>query len=302
MSELSLQEYYKSRKAMLDKAVKEFLEKEGLLDVSPTPLEGKRLRGVLAILVCEALGGKPEDALDVAVAIELAHAASLDADDIVDMDTVRRGKPAVWVVKGIVKAAVGTHGLVAAALNIVKKYGFEAVEIFADTYLKMVKGEIRDLTGGFYEAIVGAKTASLWAAAAALGALAARRKDYVNISREYGYATGMAFQIADDIVDTAKLIEQGRILDIIKNPSVTAFLAYLGLETLLRTSPFEVLSKGFKHIEDRMKNLAMEKLDQWVKRAQELATQFPDSKYKKLLEEYPTLAIEMMFMEAGIQL
>jgi len=95
--ELSIHEYYQSRKAMIDKAVREFLEKEGLLDVSPTPLEGKRLRGVLSVLVCEALGGKPEDALDIAVAIELAHAASLDADDIVDMDIVRRGKPATWV-------------------------------------------------------------------------------------------------------------------------------------------------------------------------------------------------------------
>ena len=46
-NELSLQQYYESRKSMIDKAVKEFLEKEGLLEVSETPLGGKRLRGVL---------------------------------------------------------------------------------------------------------------------------------------------------------------------------------------------------------------------------------------------------------------
>lgn len=300
MPDLTLQEYYRSRKEMVDKAVKEFLEKEGLLDVSPTPLGGKRLRGVLTILVCEALGGSPQDAMDAAVAIELAHAASLDADDIVDMDAIRRGKPATWVLKGIVKTAVGTHGLVAAAFNLIRKYGLEAVNVFTDTYMKMVKGEIQDvIRGGFYEAIVGAKTASLWAAGAALGALAAKRRDYLNLSRDYGYATGMAFQIADDIVDTAKLVEQGRILELIRNPSVAAFIAYLGLESILRTSPFEVLTKGFKYLEDQMKNLAMEKLDHWVRHAQGLAAQFPESRFKKLLEEYPTLAVDMMFKEAG---
>jgi Polyprenyl synthetase. len=45
---------------------------------------------VLVILVCEALGGRLEDALPGAVAIELAHAASLDLDDIIDFDVIRR--------------------------------------------------------------------------------------------------------------------------------------------------------------------------------------------------------------------
>ena len=299
-NELSLQQYYESRKSMIDKAVKEFLEKEGLLEVSETPLGGKRLRGVLVLLICEALGGKPDQAMDAAIAIELAHAASLDADDIVDLDTLRRGKPATWVVKGVTKAAVGSHGLVAASFNLIRKYGFEAVDIFIETYGKMVKGELHDvIRGGFYEAIVGAKTASLWAAAAALGALAAGRRDYVNLSREYGYAVGMAFQIADDIVDVAKLVEKGEITRIIKHPSSAAFIAYLGLESLIRTTPFQVLARGLKVIEESMKNAAMEKLDQWVRHAQGLAAQFPDSKYKKLLEEYPTMAVDLMFKEAG---
>jgi len=286
---------------MIDRAVKEFLEKEEL-DVSPTPLGGKRLRGVLALLVCEALGGKAEDALDGAVAIELAHAASLDADDIVDLDVLRRGKLATWALKGITRAVIGTHGLVATALNLIRKYGFEAVEIFTDTYMKMVKGEAKDvLRGGPYEAIVGAKTASLWAAASVLGALASNKKDHLKLAMDYGYATGMAFQIADDIVDVLKLVEQGKILDIIKSPSAVAFIAFVGLESMLRLSPFEVIRRGLGYLEDQVRMKAMEKLDQWIRSAQGYASQFPDSEYKKLLTEYPTFAVNMMFEEGGLK-
>jgi len=297
---MNLQEYYKSRKEMVDKAVKEFLEREELLDVSPTPLGGKRLRGVLAILVCEALGGKPEDALDGAIAVELAHAASLDADDIVDLDVIRRGKPSTWVLKGIVKTVVGTHALVSVALNIVRRYGVEAVEIFVDTYTRMVRGEIRDvIRGGFYEAIVGAKTASLWSAAGGLGALVAKRKEYLGLAKNYGYAVGMSFQIADDIVDVSKLIEQGKVLEVLRNPSAMAFIAYVGVESMLKLPPFEVIRRGLGYLEEQMKIMAMEKLNQWVKTAESYASQFPESPFKQLLVEYPTFAVDMMFEEAG---
>jgi len=293
---VKLGEYYESRKKMVDDAVRSFLEREGLLDLSPTPLGGKRLRGVLTILVCEALGGRPEAALDAAIAIELAHAASLDADDIVDLDVLRRGKPATWVLKGLIKTAVGTHGLVAAALNLVKKYGFDAVNVFTETYAKMVRGEIKDvLSGGVYEAIIGAKTASLWAAGAALGAIAAGRKDFIDHARRYGYAVGMAFQIADDIVDTVKIIEKmefGKLLQ----PSVMAFITYLGLEALLQ-NPFKVLMRGIQGVKNEIQFIAVRKLDDWIGRAKKHAEAFPDSEYKKLLIEYPELAVDLMVKE-----
>ena len=292
-----MEDYYKSRKDMIDKAVREFLEREGLLEVSETPLGGKRLRGVLTILVCEALGGKPEDALDAAVAIELAHAASLDADDIVDLDAIRRGKPATWVLKGVIKTAVGTHGLVAAALNLVKKYGFDAVNVFTETYAKMVKGEIKDLTGGLYEAIIGAKTASLWAAGAALGAIAAGKKDYMDTARQYGYSVGMAFQVADDIVDTVKLIQKMELGKLLQ-PSVAAFVAYLGLETLIR-NPLKLLMKGIDGVRNEIMSVADRKLHEWIENAKHYAMKFPRTNYMGLLLEYPDMAVTYMLRELG---
>lgn len=295
---MNLSEYYSSRKEMVDKAVREFLEREGLLDVSPTPLGGKRLRGVLTILVCEALGGKPEDALDAAVAVELAHAASLDVDDIIDFDVLRRGNPATWVLKGVVKTVVGSHGLVAAAYRLVERYGYDAVRLFNETYLAMVRGEVRDaLEGGAYEAIVGAKTASLWATAAALGALAAGKRERLELAKNYGYSVGMAFQIADDIVDVTRAIERGELMRLLKHPSSVAFLVYIGLETLLHTNPLVILWRGLDTVKERARNLALKKLDSWVKRAQGYAHQFPESQFKQLLIEYPTMCVNHMLEE-----
>ncbi|MEM3036934.1 MAG: polyprenyl synthetase family protein, partial [Nitrososphaerota archaeon] len=74
---------------------------------------GKRLRPVFLLLVFESLGGGDrESALDVAFALELAHAASLVHDDIIDWDDLRRGKPALWRQVGISRAVVEGHRII----------------------------------------------------------------------------------------------------------------------------------------------------------------------------------------------
>ena len=65
---------------------------------------GKRLRARLAIAACQALGGRAEDAIDWAAAVELLHNASLVHDDIQDGDRTRRGKPALWARYGPAQA------------------------------------------------------------------------------------------------------------------------------------------------------------------------------------------------------
>ncbi len=291
----NLQSYYEYRKKLLDQKIMEFMEKNGLNKVSLTPLGGKRLRGVLTLLVCEALGGKVEDALDAAIAIELAHAASLDVDDIVDLDVFRRGNLATWASKGIIKATLGTHSLVASAFSLVQKYGYDAVRVFTDTYQRMLAGEVKDIAqGDLYEAIIAAKTAALWAAAASLGAIAAKKNEYMKLAGNYGLAVGMAFQIADDIVDTIKVVEKMELQKLLQ-PSVAAFLAYLGLNTLLR-NPLKLLMHGVQGVKEDVRNIAMEKLDAWVKKAQGYGSQLPaKEEFRQLILDYPTLAVDLMF-------
>jgi geranylgeranyl pyrophosphate synthase len=299
---MDILEYYESRKKLVDESVLKTLKEEELEDFE-TPKGGKRLRGVLVLLVCEALGGKTEEALPGAVAIELAHSASLDVDDIVDLDLIRRGKPAEWVRKGITKTVLGSHALVATAMDLIRKhYGVDALNIVVEVYKKMVKGEILDIKfSTMYEAIISAKTASLYGASAMLGVLASKKREYKDTAYYYGLYTGMAFQIADDIVDTMKIIEEVDLKKLLE-PSVTAFIAFLGLETVMR-NPLNILLRGAKGIVEQAKEVAMKKLDEYISKAQVYANQLPavNEEYRKLLNAYPTLAVTLMLKEGGLK-
>jgi len=297
---LDILEYYESRKKLVDEAVLKTLKEEELEDFE-TPKSGKRLRGVLVLLVCEALGGKVEDAVPGAVAIELAHSASLDIDDIIDLDILRRGKPAEWVRKGIAKTVLGSHALVATAMDIVRRH-YGVLDMVVDAYKRMVKGEMLDIKfSTMYEAIISAKTATLYGASAMLGAVASKKRELKDTAYYYGLYTGMAFQIADDIVDTIKIIEEADLKKLLE-PSVTAFISFLGLETIMK-NPLKLLLHGIKGIEEQAKEIAMKKLDEYINRAQSYANQLPaiSEEYRKLLNDYPTLAVTLMLKEGGIK-
>ena len=297
-----IREYYESRREMVDQHIKKLVKDLGLDIVSETVLGGKRLRGVLAVLVCEALGGKAEDALDAAAAVEIAHAASLDLDDIVDLDEMRRGKPATWIAKGLGRAVLGSHLLVSTSLRLVERYGEQAMRLVHRAYNEMVRGELSDIRGGsFYEDIIRMKTAPIWGAAAALGAIAAGAQDeVVGKAWDYGVSVGMAFQVADDMRDVLLAVDQGKLLKLLRNPSAIAFLAWLGVKALFERSPMQVLFGGLRSVIDRARETALKKLDEMVERAREAAKALPSvsNEWKKLLTSYPEFATQLL-MEVG---
>ncbi len=169
---------------------------------------GKRLRGTLAIMVATALGGRAEDAMNAALALELVHAASLSIDDIIDGDVQRRGMPSSWVINGIEDTVMVSNLLIPHAISMVKVYGRKAIDKVIETWWNISKGEIWDVHGPpiddverGYEAILEYKTASLFALAGYLGALAAGKDEYLDTAWEYGFTLGKAYQIADDLAD-----------------------------------------------------------------------------------------------------
>jgi len=172
---------------------------------------GKRFRGFLTIVVAKELGARIEDALDAAVAVELVHAASLALDDIIDADVFRRGKPAAWVTLGVSKAVMTANLLVPYAQKIVQqRYGSYALERTVEAWLKTSQGEALDAFApkADYLTVVRLKTGALFRLAAELGAIAARRgNSVVRLAGEYGEALGIAYQIADDVVDLLVGIE-----------------------------------------------------------------------------------------------
>ncbi len=243
--------YLEERRRLIDKWIKAFLERSyngSALDISKYIAEGgKRLRGILAVAFCEALGGKAEDARNAAIALELVHASSLALDDIIDEDVERRGRPSAWVSKGIKNTILVTNLLIPRSILLVKVYGIVAMKMALKVWEEMTLGEMLDTRGGDYEKIIELKTASLFALASFLGSLAAGREDLKEKAWRYGFLVGKAYQIADDMVDS----ERG------EPGSAELFKAWSK-----RKNPLEVISRLVKEAEEIGKELSplLEKL------------------------------------------
>ncbi len=183
---------------------------------------GKRLRPVLALASCEAFGGRVEDALAPAAAVEMVHTYSLIHDDLpaMDDDDLRRGRPTAHKAFGEAEAILAGDALLTLAFEVMAtrpageaaaSRRAEAVALLARSagHSGMVGGQLADLLAERrppaetpIEWIHRHKTGALIAASVGIGALhaGAARSDLVAIAR-YGEAMGLAFQITDDVLD-----------------------------------------------------------------------------------------------------
>jgi geranylgeranyl pyrophosphate synthase len=185
---------------------------------------GKRLRPVLCLAAYRAIAGEPGDAVvRVACALEVVHTYSLVHDDLpcMDDDDVRRGRPTVHRAFDAPLAVLAGAALIPLAIQVLEAGG-AALGLDAAERARLVEalctaagaggmagGQLLDLEGGAQpldrtqlEAIHRAKTGALLAASLRLGGLAARASEAeLAALGAYGEAVGLAFQIADDILD-----------------------------------------------------------------------------------------------------
>lgn len=191
--------------------------------------EGKRLRGLLVLAAYQAAGG-PRNAAPLAAAVEVVHAYSLIHDDLpcMDDDDLRRGRPTVHRVFGVpaataagvamVPLAAGTAYRATLALEASVERAGEIVRALmrASGAGGMVGGQWLDLQAEGrripleeLEGMHRAKTGSLIAASTRIGALAAGISgDELDAFTRYGDALGLAFQIADDVLDVTATSDQ----------------------------------------------------------------------------------------------
>jgi octaprenyl-diphosphate synthase len=173
---------------------------------------GKRLRPKLVQLASQI--GPRHDALraaSLAAAVELLHNATLVHDDYVDESTHRRGRPTVAAAEGAERAiAVGDYYFAKATRLIAEIGNTEVTSTMADALEAICAAQIDDvaLRGAFpgdhdsYLRVVRGKTAALFAASCASGALLSDAPpDVVEALRRFGDLLGIAFQMADDMVD-----------------------------------------------------------------------------------------------------
>ena len=179
---------------------------------------GKRLRPMLCLIACEAVGGDPVQALPAAAAIELLHNFSLIHDDIEDGDELRRHRPTLWKVWGApqaINAGDAMFTLAFAAMQRLAGRGvsapttLEALAHFTRTCLELTEGQHLDMgfetradvTVAEYMRMIQGKTAALVGASVAIGAIiGGATAAQIEALHRFGVASGLAFQIQDDIL------------------------------------------------------------------------------------------------------
>ncbi len=179
---------------------------------------GKRLRPVLCLLACQAVGGEPQQALPAAAAVELIHNFSLIHDDIEDNSPTRHHRTTVWKIWGepqAINAGDGMFSLAHLALQRLSEKGLPddrvlaACQVFNQTCLTLTEGQYLDMS--FEDrpdvdvdqdlAMIRRKTAALLSCSTWLGALlGSGDAGLATYYARFGKNLGMAFQIEDDIL------------------------------------------------------------------------------------------------------
>ena len=172
---------------------------------------GKRMRPMLILLMAKNFGTISAATQHAAVGLELLHTASLVHDDVVDESAERRGQASVNATyNNKVAVLVGDYILSTALLNVAKTGNQRIVEYLAELGRTLSNGEILQLTNiqnqeiseDVYYQVIKQKTAALFEACAAIGALSAgASEEMVAEAKHFGQNLGIIFQIRDDIFD-----------------------------------------------------------------------------------------------------
>ena len=172
---------------------------------------GKRLRPLLTLGAAKLVGYEGDRHIELAACIEFLHTATLLHDDVVDESDKRRGRDTANALWGNKPSVLVGDFLFARAFELMVEDGsLEVMAILSRASAVISEGEIHQLltannietTEEDYIAVVGSKTAALFAAATRIGGLAAERPEAeLEALEAYGRNLGIAFQIADDFLD-----------------------------------------------------------------------------------------------------
>lgn len=276
------------------------------------------MRSLLAALAFKACTGgketkeKYQDALLGSVGIELAHGASLVHDDIIDKDNVRRGKKAYHVKEGIGKAILTGHKMLVQGFEIALEHGKEWADLYVTSWNEVVNGEIDEVEFNkngnslnsstksdifrAYNKIIDLKTAALFSSSCQAGALNADMSgDVLKVFADYGREIGLAYQLADDLVDLAN----GEMIDSVIIP----ILNRLGKITInIGRFKRREIKRKFNKNKDKIKEIYINEIEKHVKKAQELSRSdlIPTSRYKELLNKAPSFIVNKMLSEINV--
>jgi geranylgeranyl diphosphate synthase type II len=210
---------------------------------------GKRLRPVLMLMSCQAVGGERSAALPAACAMELIHAFSLVHDDLpaMDDDDLRRGRPTLHIHAGEAMAILAGDVMVSLAFDFIAHAALPAairvqlVSELAGATTAMINGQVLDTLGGFgpgtteharLHQIHCNKTGALLRASCRMGAqCGGANPAQLAALTTYGEAIGLMFQIVDDLLDVTQSAEHiGKATGKDQQAGKLTFPGLLGIE------------------------------------------------------------------------
>jgi len=232
-------------------------------------LGGKRMRPVLTLMACEIFGGKADDALPAAIAVEVFHNFSLIHDDIMDAAPLRRGKPTVHTKWDLNTGILSGDAMLILAYRYFEAYPAETfcklATLFSKTALEVCEGQQWDMDFGTrndvtlseYLKMIEYKTAVLVGASLQMGAIVADASEEDALAiYDFGRELGIAFQIQDDYLDVfgdPEKVGKQAGGDIIENK-----------KTYLRLKAFELADQSVRREIERLYDIAdgVEKVSQ----------------------------------------
>ncbi len=215
-------------------------------------MKGKMFRPTMVLLSSAVEGAVPRRAISLAAIVELVHLATLVHDDAVDHSVLRRGMPTVnSLFSHQVSVIAGDFLYSRAMVELVADGDLEVLQVMAETTNAMTVGEMRQLAAldalafseADYESLIRSKTATLLSAACEIGAIAGA-PGYRHQLARYGERLGMAFQVADDLLDyTAEEAVMGKPkgLDLREHKVTLPLIAALRSVTVAEREQIEAL-------------------------------------------------------------
>ncbi len=205
----------------------------------------KLIRAALVLSGAMALDLEPEKFVDLAVAIEMLHNASLIHDDIIDKDLTRRGIPTVHAKFGEPAAILAGNANITKAIKYASRYGGPVVEKASEAALDMCAGELLDYnvqknakipTLDEYLTIIGLKTASLMGASTSIPATYVGDTASEKALQEIGYNIGLAFQLRDDILEFQGIKSRESTAPTTFRPNIVTVFENHGRENPMKTA------------------------------------------------------------------
>ncbi len=281
--------------------------------------KGKQIRPIFVMLSAGMFGTINKSAYTAATLIELLHTATLVHDDVVDESNMRRGFfsiNALW--KNKVAVLAGDYLLSKGLSVAIENQEFYILQIVSEAVKQMSEGELlqikkarlMNITEDVYYEIIRKKTASLIAACCASGVAAVSdNKETISKMKKFGELTGIVFQIKDDLLDFDQSNETGKpSQNDLKDQKISLPLIY----TLQQVGLFEkrkmlyaIKNHGaeketINKITDRIRSVdgfvfAEARMNDFKNEALQILSEFPDSEYKKSLEQLVIFTTERKY-------